>query len=40
MRVLETGGAGFVGSIVIRHIMKNINGQALNVDKLTYAGNL
>jgi dTDP-glucose 4,6-dehydratase len=35
-----TGGAGFIGSAVIRHIIKNTNHTVLNVDKLTYAGNL
>lgn len=40
MKILVTGGAGFIGSAVIRHIIKNTNNQVLNVDKLTYAGNL
>lgn len=40
MRILVTGGAGFIGSAVIRHIIKNTNHTVLNVDKLTYAGNL
>jgi len=35
-----TGGAGFIGSAVIRHIIQNTNHTVLNVDKLTYAGNL
>lgn len=35
-----TGGAGFIGSAVIRHIIKNTNDKVLNIDKLTYAGNL
>lgn len=35
-----TGGAGFIGSAVIRHIIKNTDHEILNVDKLTYAGNL
>ncbi len=41
-RVLVTGGAGFIGSAVIRHILKDphFNGTVLNVDKLTYAANL
>ena len=38
--VLITGGAGFIGSAVIRHIINNTNHQVVNVDKLTYAGNL
>lgn len=40
MKILITGGAGFIGSAVIRHIIKNTDNQVLNVDKLTYAGNL
>ncbi|MGP1607866.1 MAG: dTDP-glucose 4,6-dehydratase [Moraxella sp.] len=40
MNILVTGGAGFIGSAVIRHIIKNTQHQVLNVDKLTYAGNL
>lgn len=40
MRLMVTGGAGFIGSAVIRHIIKNTNHEVLNVDKLTYAGNL
>ena len=40
MRILVTGGAGFIGSAVIRHIIQNTNHTVLNVDKLTYAGNL
>lgn len=40
MKILVTGGAGFIGSAVIRHIIKNTNNQVLNIDKLTYAGNL
>lgn len=40
MNILVTGGAGFIGSAVIRHIIKNTNNQVLNIDKLTYAGNL
>ena len=38
--ILVSGGAGFIGSAVIRHIIKNTNHQVVNVDKLTYAGNL
>ncbi|MDY6460432.1 dTDP-glucose 4,6-dehydratase [Acinetobacter faecalis] len=40
MRLMVTGGAGFIGSAVIRHIINNTNHEVLNVDKLTYAGNL
>lgn len=40
MRILVTGGAGFIGSAVIRNIIQNTQHQVLNVDKLTYAGNL
>lgn len=40
MKILVTGGAGFIGSAVIRHIIQNTNNQVLNIDKLTYAGNL
>jgi len=39
-RLLITGGAGFIGSAVIRHIINNTNHSVVNVDKLTYAGNL
>ena len=40
MRYLITGGAGFIGSALIRHISKNPNNVVLNLDNLTYAGNL
>lgn len=40
MKFLVTGGAGFIGSAVIRHIIQNTEHEVLNVDKLSYAGNL
>jgi len=40
MKLLITGGAGFIGSAVIRHIIRNTTDSVVNVDKLTYAGNL
>ena len=38
--ILVTGGAGFIGSAVIRHIINDTDFNIINVDKLTYAGNL
>lgn len=40
MKILITGGAGFIGSALIRHIIQSTDYQVLNIDKLTYAGNL
>lgn len=40
MKILVTGGAGFIGSAVVRHIIENTRDCVVNVDKLTYAGNL
>ena len=39
-RFLISGGAGFIGSAVIRHLIDDSDHQVLNLDKLTYAGNL
>ena len=40
MKILVTGGAGFIGSALVRHIINNTDNSVVNVDKLTYAGNL
>jgi len=40
MKILITGGAGFIGSALIRHIIDHTEHDVINVDKLTYAGNL
>jgi dTDP-glucose 4,6-dehydratase len=40
MKILVTGGAGFIGSAVVRHIIANTSNIVINVDKLTYSGNL
>jgi dTDP-glucose 4,6-dehydratase len=40
MKILVTGGAGFIGSNFIHYQLENYNDQIINVDKLSYAGNL
>jgi dTDP-glucose 4,6-dehydratase len=40
MKILITGGAGFIGSALIRYLINDTQHSVLNVDKLTYAGNL
>lgn len=40
MKVLVTGGAGFIGSALCRHLISDVGASVLNVDKLTYAANL
>ena len=39
MKIILTGGAGFIGSAVVRHILGNTNNTVVNIDALTYAGN-
>lgn len=40
MKLLVTGGAGFIGSALVRHIVNCTGDSVINVDKITYAGNL
>lgn len=40
MRILVTGGAGFIGSALVRYLVSEVGADVLNLDKLTYAGNL
>ena len=39
MKILVTGGSGFIGSNFIRYLINNSDYEVVNVDKLTYAGN-
>ena len=40
MNILATGGAGFIGSALVRYIINNTDNSVVNVDNLSYAGNL
>lgn len=40
MNILVTGGAGFIGSAVVRHLINDTEHRVMNLDKLTYAGNI
>lgn len=40
MRIIVTGGAGFIGSALVRYLVSEVGAEVLTIDKLTYAGNL
>ncbi|MBB5278493.1 dTDP-glucose 4,6-dehydratase [Rhizobium rosettiformans] len=40
MRIVVTGGAGFIGSALVRYLVRDVGADVLTIDKLTYAGNL
>jgi len=40
MKILVTGGAGFIGSALVRYLISETGDAVVNLDKLTYAGNL
>ena len=40
LRIIVTGGAGFIGSAVVRHLINDTEHRVMNLDKLTYAGNI